>query len=264
MGLTGLSYAEYMRNAGLPVGIIVWGVTFFMACRNQKRTEGKECYSADEAGQASFAVTDSCKRGTTAFLAVMAIMLAYGIYAGAGASYAIVVVLAAAMATGIAAGLRVTGTLQTMVTGSAKMYSMFFMFLLLDPFLNYISASGAFDAIVGYLSPLIDAGGPAVFLILAAAIGVFGISGAGVAQAQIIHDLFLPTVLLLQVDMGIWALVVLIGSQITFFAMPSGDMVANMGMAHCADMKPMMKNGWVITALIFLYLIGRVLFWQFV
>lgn len=45
MGLTGLSYTQYMKTAGIPLAIIVWGSTLFMAMRTQKLTEGKFHYS---------------------------------------------------------------------------------------------------------------------------------------------------------------------------------------------------------------------------
>lgn len=109
----------------------------------------------------------------------------------------------------------------------------------------------------GYMQPLIDAGGVVAFLMLSTAIGVFGISGAGVAQAKMIHDLFLPLVVLLSVKMDIWALVILVGCQITFFVTPTVDMVGNMGLARSKDIKAMLKNGWVITIVTFVYVLIR-------
>ena len=47
-GLTGLSYVDFLKTAGLPLAVIVWGSTFFMACRTQKKTEGKEAYSESD------------------------------------------------------------------------------------------------------------------------------------------------------------------------------------------------------------------------
>lgn len=257
MGLTGLSYSEYMLNAGLPIGGIVWITTFFMAWRIQKQSEGKISYSEEDRVAENLSIPKGTRKGTIAFTVTMILMLIYGITAKAGASYAIVVVLAAALITGFASGLSFTETLKIMVKGSSRMYGMFFMFLLLDPFLNYIAASGAFDAIVSLIRPLIDAGGVTVFLILVALVGIFGISGAGVAQAKIVYDMFLPTVAALNVQMGIWAMIVLVSSQITFFALPSADMMGNMGMAHATDMKPLLKNGVVITALVLIYVVVR-------
>lgn len=257
MGLTGLSYGEYLLTAGLPLAVIVWGSTYFVACRTQKLTEGKFSYGEEDSVHADFKVTSAMKRATIVFLAVMTGMLLYGIYAKAGASYAIVVMLTAALITGLAAGMDVTESLKTLVRGSSKMYWMFFMFVLFDPFLNYVAKSGAFDAIASYRQPLIHSGGVVAFIMLSSAIGVFGIYGAGVAQAQITHELFLPMVTAMAVQMNIWALVVLVACQITFFVTPTVDMVGQMGLARSKDLKAMLKNGWVITVITFIYVLVR-------
>ena len=259
MGLTGLSYGEFLLNAGIPLAVIVWGSTFFIACRTQKLTEGKVAYSESDAVAADFKVTPEIKRATLTFLTTMAVMLAYGIYAHAGASYAIVVMLTAALTTGCAAGLGLTKSLSTMVRGSSKMYWMFFMFVLFDPFLNYVAKSGAFNAIATYMQPLIDRGGDVAFLMISAAIGVFGISGAGVAQAQITHELFLPLVTSMAIKMPIWSLIVLVACQVTFFVTPTVDMVGQMGLARSNDIKAMLKNGWCITIITFIYVFIRAL-----
>ncbi|MEG1932002.1 MAG: citrate transporter, partial [Pygmaiobacter sp.] len=257
MGLTGLTYAQYMKTAGIPLAIIVWGTTFFMACRTQRLTEGKVAYSQEDMAADEFTPTKEINRATLVFLVVMALMLGYGIFAKAGASYAIVVMIVAALATGVASGMSVTDSIKSLVAGGSKMYWMFFMFILFDPFLNYVAKSGAFDAIAGYMKPLIDAGGVPVFLLVAAVIGVFGISGAGVAQAQITHELFLPMVMAMSVKMDIWALIVLVSCQITFFVTPTVDMVGSMGLARSKDIKSMLKNGWVLTVITFIYVAIR-------
>ena len=259
MGLTGLTYGQYMMSAGIPLAVIVWGTTFFIAKRTQKKSEDNPQleYGEDDKLAEDFIADEKTNRATMAFLISMAVLLTYGIIAQAGASYAILVMLAASIITGMVAGLGFTDSLSTMVTGSSKMYWMFFMFILFDPFLNYVAESGAFEAIAGYMQPLIDRGGELAFLILSAAIGVFGISGAGVAQAQMIHELFLPTVNILNIDMNIWALVVLVGCQITFFVTPTVDMVGQMGLARSKDIKSMLKNGWVLTIITFIYVFVR-------
>lgn len=257
MGLTGISYGKYLMTAGIPLAIIVWGSTFFVACRTQKLTENNVSYSESDSIASDFVVTPKIKRATYTFILTMAFMLVYGIIAHSGASYAIVVMLTAAMATGIAAGLSLTESLSTMVKGSSKMYWMFFMFILFDPFLNYVAKSGAFEAIAAYMQPLIDTGGEVAFLMISAVIGVFGISGAGVAQAQITHELFLPLVTRMSIEMSIWALVVLVACQVTFFVTPTVDMVGSMGLARSKDLKAMLKNGWVITIITFVYVFIR-------
>lgn len=151
------------------------------------------------------------------------------------------------------------GSFCAMIQGGSKMFWMFFMFVLFNPFLNYVSASGAFDAIAELMKPLIAVGGEVAFLMLNAAIGVFGISGTGVAQAQITHELFLPMVESMNIDMSIWGLVVLVACQVTFFVTPTVDMVGQMGLARSKNIKAMLANGWVITVITFAYVLVRAL-----
>ncbi|WP_373076999.1 citrate transporter [Fusobacterium varium] len=261
MGLTGLTYSKFMINAGIPMGTIIWVSTYFMACHTQKLTRGKENFAESETKASDFKATPIVNRATFAFILTMLIMLVYGIVAKAGASYAIVVMLTAALVTGLAAGMSLTDAIKKLVEGSSKMYWMFFMFILFDPFLNYVAKSGAFESISNYMKPLIDAGGVGAFLVIAAAIGVFGISGAGVAQAQITHELFLPLVISMSVNMGIWAFIVLVACQVTFFVSPTVDMVGTMGLAHSKNIKAMLKNGWCITIVTFIVVIIRAIFY---
>lgn len=257
MGLTGLTYSEFMISAGLPMGIIIWGSTYFIACRTQNLTRGKESFDNKDTQAENFKSSPTINRATFTFIGVMIAMLIYGIIAKAGASYAIVVMITASLVTGLAAGMTLTDSIKKMVEGSSKMYWMFFMFILFDPFLNYVAKSGAFEAISNYMKPLIDVGGVSAFLIIAAAIGVFGISGAGVAQAQITHELFLPMVTAMSVKMDIWAFIVLVACQVTFFVSPTVDMVGTMGLAHSKNIKAMLKNGWCITIVTFIVVIIR-------
>ncbi len=256
-GLTGLSYGKYMRNAGIPLATIILVSTYFVACRTQKLTEGKSAYGEEDKAADEFIATPEIRRGTFAFIATMVVMLIYGVISKAGASYAIVVMLIAALVTGISSGMGFERSLKTLIEGSSKMYWMFFMFILFDPFLNYVAESGAFEAIAGYMQPLVDAGGDVAFLMVSALIGVFGVSGAGVAQAQIVHELFLPTVTSMNIGMEIWALIVLVSCQITFFVTPTVDMVGQMGLARSKDLKAMLKNGWVLTIITFIYVFIR-------
>lgn len=259
MGLTGLSYGNYLVNAGIPLAIIVWGSTYVMACKTQNKTELTETYKDEDREAVNFVPDKKCKNATMAFISIMTIMVIYSLIAKAGASYAILVMMTASIAVGLTGGLSFKDSLNTMIQGGSKMFWMFFMFVLFDPFLNYVSKSGAFNAIAELMQPLIAIGGKTAFLMLSAAIGVFGISGTGVAQAQITHELFLPMVKQLGITMGIWGLVVLIACQITFFVTPTVDMVGQMGLARSKNIKAMLANGWVITIITFLFLLIRTL-----
>ena len=148
-----------------------------MACRTQRKTEALEAYEESGEDASAFVPDARCKRATLAFLLVMAVMLGYGLVVGAGASYAILVMMTASIVVGLVGGLSFQSSLTAMIQGGSKMFWMFFMFVLFEPFLNYVSASGAFDAVCQLMQPLIDVGGEVAFLMLSAAVGIFGISG---------------------------------------------------------------------------------------
>ena len=122
------------------------------------------------------------------------------------------------------------------------------LFILMDPFLNFISKSGAFDALVEIGEPLVASGGKVGLAMLASLIGTFGIQGAAVAQAVMMDTVFRPLVEATGLSMSVWALVILIGSQMTSFAYPGLDMVAATGTARSSDMKSQVKHGWLIVA----------------
>ncbi len=249
MALTKTNYLQYLLTTGLPISIIVWICTYFMAIRVQKATEGKYSYSEEDmvAAGEGYKPTPGAIRGTWMFAISMAALIAYGIVSKAGANYVIPVMLIVAFVSGLGAGFSFEAVLKALVKGGSRMYWIFFLFVLYDPFLNFVTKSGAFTALADYLKPLVDIGGAAVFMVVSMLVGVFGVSGAAVAQEKIIDDMFKPLVQSLGFPAHLWGLVLLVGSQITFFAYPTGDMVGQMGLARSKDLKSMIKNGLVIT-----------------
>ncbi|MGB9975774.1 Na+/H+ antiporter NhaC family protein [Thermovenabulum sp.] len=264
LGLTGITYGQYLLHVGIPISIIVWIITFLVAKQTQKATEGKFSYSEeDKVNIINFEPNEKVVKATNVFLVSMLALIIYGIIAKAGAAYVIVVMGIVGFLTGIVAGLKAEDVLKALIKGSSRMYWLFFLFVLYDPFLNFITKSGAFDALAGYLKPLIDVGGPKLFMIISTLVGVFGVTGAAVAQEKVIHELFLPIVNQLNFPMHLWALVLLVGSQITFFAYPTGDMVGQMGLARSKDLKSMIKNGILITIFTVLYVVVRAFLYKF-
>lgn len=258
MGLTGLSYPEYLLKVSLPLSVIIWIVSYVMANRLQERGKGTEAFgSEDLADIDEFVPNADIMRGTAVFLLTMALLIINGILSKAGAAYAIVVMILVALTTGIAAKMSFTDILKTFVEGGAKLYWLFFMFLLYNPFLDFVAQAGAFDAVVTYMRPLVDAGGNVAFTLLAALIGIFGISGAGVAQAKIIHELFFSTVTAIGLPIGLWGFVILIGSVLTCFVMPNPDNIGTLGLAHSNNLKGMLVNGWVAMAVSLIVLFVR-------
>lgn len=258
MGLTNLSYGEYLVSVGLPVAILVLLSTYYTGRKVQKQYEGVETYSQEDLNiNEDFTVTPETSRATFVFALVMIGMLIYGIFAKAGAAYAVLVMLVVAFSTGLAAGKSLMEIVQSLIKGSTRMFWLFFMFVLYDPFLNFVTMTGAFEKLGELLKPLIEVSGDIGFIIISTLVGVFGVSGAAVAQSVVLNDLFKNIVADINLPMTIWATVLLIGSQITSFAYPTGDMIGQMGLARSKDLKSMIRNGITITIVMIIYIILR-------
>ena len=258
MGLTNLSYGEYLMSVGLPVAILVLLSTYYTGRKVQKQYEGVETYSQEDLDiNEDFTATPETSRATLVFTLVMIGMLVYGIFAKAGAAYAVLVMLVVAFSTGLAAGKSLMEIIQSLIKGSTRMFWLFFMFVLYDPFLNFVTMTGAFEKLGELLKPLIEVSGDIGFIIISTLVGVFGVSGAAVAQSVVLNDLFKNIVADINLPMTIWATVLLIGSQITSFAYPTGDMIGQMGLARSKDLKSMIRNGITITIVMIIYIILR-------
>ena len=258
MGLTNLSYGEYLMSVGLPVAILVLLSTYYTGRKVQKQYEGVETYSQEDLDiNEDFTATPETSRATLVFTLVMIGMLVYGIFAKAGAAYAVLVMLVVAFSTGLAAGKSLMEIIQSLIKGSTRMFWLFFMFVLYDPFLNFVTMTGAFEKLGELLKPLIEVSGDIGFIIISTLVGVFGVSGAAVAQSVVLNDLFKNIVVDINLPMTIWATVLLIGSQITSFAYPTGDMIGQMGLARSKDLKSMIRNGITITIVMIIYIILR-------
>ena len=258
MGITGLTYGAYLANVGIPVTILVLITTYYTGKKVQKQYEGIEVYSAEDMDRdEEFRSTPEIDKATMVFAIVMIGMLAYGIYAKAGAAYAIVVMLAVAFTTGLTAGRSMMDIIGSLTKGATRMFWLFFMFVLYDPFLKFVTMTGAFTTLGDMLKPLIEVSGDIGFIIISTLVGIFGVSGAAVAQSVVLNDLFKNIVADINLPMTIWGTVLLIGSQITSFAYPTGDMIGQMGLARSKDLKSMIRNGISITIVMVIYVIVR-------
>lgn len=255
--LTGLPYSQILLFAGLPVAALMWVVTYFMALHVQKKTKGIYSFSAeDSAKQADYKPSESTKRATVVFLVSIIALLAFGVIFKQGAAYALFIMVLVSILTGFAAKLTVKDIADAFIAGMAKMMWMFVMFLLFNPFLDFVQQSGAFKELFELLKPLLQDSGQAIFAFAASIIGVFGINGAAVAQSVLINTMFADTVKGLAVDMRLWAMVLLVGSQMTSFAYPGVDMLGEMGLARSQDLKSMLKLGYTIIVAILLLVIA--------
>lgn len=257
MELTGLTYPQVLMAAGIPISVAMWFATFIIAKYVQKRTRGLYSFGTDiEALSQDYKPSAEVSRGTLAFVISMAVLLGYGIFRKGGASYAIVVMLTTSVVTGLAGGLKIGKVFDAILEGFSRLVWLFFMFVLFDPFLNFVEMSGGFHALVQYLEPYIQSSGKVGFAVFTSIVGIFGINGAAVAQSVMLNKLFSGFLGGVGISMGLWAAILLVGSQITSFAYPGGDMIGQMGLARSKDVKSMMILGYTIIPLTLLTVIA--------
>lgn len=272
MALAKISYVDYLIWTGLPVSIIVWLVTIFIGRRVQKQTVGKYSYGPEDMVTSDSALQNAdgtpefvnakTKRAFSVFALLMILLVAFGIATKAGAAFVITVMLIIGLFTGKAAGLSFEESLKAIVTGGSRMYWIFFMFILYEPLLGFIGKSGAFTWLTEWLTPYLMESGKGLFLFISTIVGLFGVPGAAVAQEKIIDDLFGAMARGINMPMEIWGMSLLLGSQLDYFAFPTGDIIGQMGLARSKDLISMMKQGFLVTGAIILYLIVICVFYE--
>lgn len=245
--ITGLTYGQVLMYAGVPVALSMWIVTYFVAKHVQKSTKGISKFDLKEfKDNTEYKSTKQTNRATIVFLVSLFTLLVFGVVKGRGASYAIFIMITVAMLTGLSYGLKAKDVAEDFFEGMQKMVWMFCMFILFEPFLRFVEASGAFTALFELLEPLVISSGQVITSIVIALIGVFGINGAAVAQAVLMDNLFGEMIRGMGMHMGLWCLLILVGHQITSFAYPGVDMLGAMGLAQSKDIKSMLKLGYSI------------------
>ena len=178
MELTGLTYPQALLHASLPICIPMWLITYFNAKRVQKKTAGIMDYPAGTALSVdNYDATPEARRASILFSIVMVLVIIYGIVFRPGVSHAITVIFVAFLAVSFGARFKASHAIETFMKGCAQYFWIYILFILLDPFLNFISASGAFDALVEIGEPLVQTAGKVGLSMFAALIGTFGIQG---------------------------------------------------------------------------------------
>lgn len=246
--ITGLTYGEVLLYAGVPVALSMWVVTYLVAKNVQKKTKGIFKFEINKFDNKQVEYTSSKKtnRATIVFLISLLTLLIFGVVKGRGASYAIFIMITVAIITGLSYGMKAKDIAENFFEGMQKMVWMFCMFILFEPFLRFVEQSGAFTALFELLQPLVVSSGQVITSVVIALIGVFGINGAAVAQAVLMDNLFGEMIRGMEMHMGLWCLLILVGHQITSFAYPGVDMLGAMGLAQSKDVKSMLKLGYSI------------------
>ncbi|MEM2004502.1 MAG: hypothetical protein QW705_04245 [Zestosphaera sp.] len=248
-GVSGVPYVNYLAVAGVPMAATTWIVGFFMARWIQKKTYGKVAYEEAELVKKLQEPTPQAIRATAAFILTIVVMVIYGIYVKAPYSYALVVMLVTAFITGLAGGRNPIDILRSIYAGASKLLWLFILFWLFNPIITLMGKTGAYDALLQTLSPVLQVIGPYGFCLMALVVGWLGVSGAAVAQVAVVNEMFKPIVAALGIPPTAWVGVLLGSSQIDWFGpFPNADMVGQMGLARSKDLRMQLLNGWAIMA----------------
>ena len=259
LGLTKIGYGEMILLVAGPIALITLTATWFMLKRIQRRTKESNPYERLQDVE-QFIPTRRNKQTTGTFVILFLAAVIYGIRMKAATSYVIIVMLGLAVTTGLVGGLRFDHVLKLIVKGMAGNVGLFFLFVLLEPFINFIEQAGGFKALTVILKPLVDLGGKTVVVILGGLIGAFGISGATVAELKMLHSMFDPLLTKLTVSMLAWSVAMIVATRVTNFIYPGANMFSSLGFAESKDIKSMLKNGWVVAICQTLFLVLYSLF----
>lgn len=258
LGVTGISYGTMLIHASIPIVIVTLIVTWIMSGKLQKQYHDEQFNYEDDAEQ--FVPTK--RQSTTTWLFVISFIacVVYGLVFKAKTSYVIFVMLFLAISTGVVGGLRVSKVFELIVEGMKKNFHLFFIFILLGPMLDLVQSAGGFNALLKVFQPLQDIGGKSILSILIGLTGAFGMPAASAAVIKMLHDMFNPSVLALQLSVTTFAFSMLLATRITNFAIPGANMFAAMGFAESSNIKAMIKNGLTITVIQILFLVIYSLF----
>lgn len=253
LGVTGLHYPQLLIYAAIPISIVTIAVTWIMANRFQKQY-ANELFT-DEENQKKFVSNKRQNINTSFFILIFIACVCYGLISHASTSYVIFVMLFLSLGTGLIGGLKLTKIFDLIILGMQKNLHLFFIFLLLDPFLNLIQSAGGFAALTQLFIPLEHFGGKPMINILTGLTGAFGMPAAAVAVIKMLYEMFSPGALSMNISMTSFAFSILLATRVTNFAYPGANMFAAMGFANSENVKAMIKNGLAVTLVQIIFLI---------
>lgn len=253
LGVTGLNYPTMLIYAAIPIATVTLIVTWIMANRLQKEF-GDELFD-DETNEGPFIPNKQQNFSTIVFILGFLACVIYGLSTHAKTPYVIFVMLFLALTTGFCSGLSLSTIFNLLVDGMKKNFHLFFIFLLLDPFLNLVQSAGGFKALTTLFIPLEHLGGKPMVAILTGITGAFGMPAAAAAVIKMLHEMFSPIAIQMQLSVTTFAFSMLLATRVTNFAYPGANMFAAMGFAGSENIKAMIKNGLTVTAVQLVFLV---------
>lgn len=262
MGVTGLSYGKLMLWAVIPFSLVWLAATWFAVLRIQKKYRGIEVYeiTEDMVDLSNMEITAKQQRTSVLFIVSFILLVAYGILAKLGTSYAIIVMLVLSLVIAISSQMAMDEAVEEFVSGAAKMTGMFLVFIFFEAMFSMINLGGGFEALGSLLTNLVSGGGKAVVIIIASLVGGFGIEAAAVAEINIVHEMFINLVTSVNLPMEIWATAILAATRITGSLYPTANLAGQLGIARATNMKEVLKASWIGAAALWAW----VIIWAFV
>lgn len=253
LGVTHLSYISVLIYAALPIAIVTLSVSWIMANRFQK-TYKDELHELDH-NEEQFTPTHRQNITTIFFIVGFCACLIYGLYSHVHTSFVIFVMLFLSLSTGLVAGLKMAQIFELMLNGMKDSLHLFFMFLLLDPFLSLVQSAGGFNSLMQLLHPLEHIGGKPMIAIITGLTGAFGMPAASEAVIKLLDSMFLPLANNVGLNPMTFAFSMLLATRIINFAYPGPNMFAAMGFAGSDNIKAMIKNGLMVTLVQVIFLV---------
>jgi TRAP-type transport system large permease protein len=253
LGVTGLTYSHMLLFAAIPISIVTILVSWVMADRFQK-IYAQEQFT-DEEKQGQFIPNKRQNVSTIFFVLGFLACVVYGLAVHAQTSYVVFVMLFLAIGTGLVSGIKISKIFDLILVGMQKNLHLFFIFILLDPFLNLVQSAGGFKALTQLFIPLENMGGKPMIAILTGITGAFGMPAAAAAVIKMLYEMFSPAALSMQLSLTTFAFSILLATRITNFAYPGANMFAAMGFAGSENVKAMIKNGLTVTVVQLIFLI---------
>lgn len=253
LGVTGLGYGTMLIYAAIPIAVVTLITTWIMAGRLQ-RQYSLELFENDVAAE-RFIPTPRQNISTLLFIGAFILCVVYGLVLKATTSYVIFVMLFLALIAGLGAGIRITQIFELLVDGMKKNFHLFLVFILLGPMLDLIQSAGGFSALTQLFTRFEHLGGAHLLPILVGVTGAFGMPAASAAVIKMLHDMFAPLAYKTHLLTTTFAFSMLLATRITNFAYPGVNMFAALGFAQSKNVRAMIHNGLMVTAVQVLFLI---------
>lgn len=257
MQVTGLDYLHLLMYATLPFSIVWIAGSWIAANRAQRRTQGLESYSTEETVEniEDMHITPAEKRTTVIFLLVFVLMVVYGICTQQGTNYALIVMLVLALVVALFKRMEIDHVVNSMVKGMASLMNLFVVFVTIELLLEMVDLGGGFTAISNHLGLLAKNGGPMAVMLVASVVGGFGIEAAAVAEIKIITGMFGGLAAQVGLPMGCFAVALLAATRLTGSIYPTSNLVGQLGIAHCRNMKEVLQANWISVVFVWIYIL---------